>query len=63
MGAGDVVGYLSPQADRLDAGGVTGHLERSLHPGGHVECGRCETERCKVGRGGGDRQSGGASVR
>ena len=62
VGAGDVVGHLSPQADRRDAGGVMGHLERSLHA--------CGTSRVagvnrvtQVGRGGGDRQPRGTSVR
>ena len=44
VGAGDVVGHLSPQADRRDAGSVMGHLERSLHACRHVEGGRREPE-------------------
>ena len=44
VGAGDVVRDLRPQANRLDAGGVMGHLKCGLHSRRHVEGGRCETE-------------------
>ena len=44
VGAGDVVGHLGPEPDRLDAGAVECEFEGGLDTGGDVERRRREAE-------------------